>query len=82
MTDLDPTWLQARIEQTVAEMTDEEFDGMVLRTRAPRLEPSVKELVERELHKSGPAGGAAACGAALPDVGDIVRQHFNPNTNR
>ncbi len=76
MTDLDPTWLQAKIEQTIAEMTDQEFDGMVLRTRAPRLEPqtSVKELVERELKRQTGVTG-------LADVGPGLEQALNNPTN-
>jgi hypothetical protein len=76
VTDLDPTWLQAKIEQTIAEMTDQEFDGMVLRTRAPRLEPqtSVKELVERELKRQTGVTG-------LADVGPGLEQALNNPTN-
>ena len=42
---------KARIEQYIAELDDHEFDGMVARTRAPKLD--VKELVDRELKKHG-----------------------------
>jgi len=37
--DADPEWTTALIEQRIAEMTPDQFDALVARTRAPKLNP-------------------------------------------
>ena len=41
---------QARLEQHLAELTDDEFDALVARTRPPQL-ADVKELLHREMQR-------------------------------
>ena len=41
---------QARIEQHLAELTDDEFNALVARTRPPQL-ADVKQLLHREMQR-------------------------------
>lgn len=45
--------IDARIEQTIAEMTDAEFDSLVARTRPPRLDPADADAAIRAAEQTG-----------------------------